>query len=370
MKHGEMSISLQDVAIIMGLRIDGHHIFEYEDNRTWEEICMESLGVVPQDANLKKSKVKLNWLRDTFMHPLPDDATVVEVERVARAYMLHMIGTLLFPDLSKNRVSLRWLIKIENIDFAGQISWGSALLSNTYAELDKLALMAIKEFRICGILIQTWSWEHLHIGRPTIGPHNFGGVQHLECKYTDARSFKRNPTRSLDYYRNELDMTESSKIIWMPYAQVLAADPPPLNPLCTMDVALWRARLPMFCFEAIGFHLPDRFLRQFGLRQHIPEPPPVKPNRRGLTHNQFLVYVGPLLGAWQDRANQIVNERVPPPRLREYLEWYWDVTVRWVFTPNVKPPVEYMPRGGRERALVSFSANQSFIISLTFLKLV
>ncbi|MBA0648694.1 hypothetical protein Goklo_016372 [Gossypium klotzschianum] len=56
----------------------------------------------------------MGWLRNTFPEP-GNDLTEVERIRYARAYILEMIGGYLIPDLSRNLVHLRWLLKL--VDF-------------------------------------------------------------------------------------------------------------------------------------------------------------------------------------------------------------------------------------------------------------
>ena len=34
---------------------------------------------------------------------------------------------------------------------------------------------------------------------------------------------------------------------------------------------MWRSRVPLICFWLVEFHLPNRVLRQFGLKQEQPE---------------------------------------------------------------------------------------------------
>ena len=34
---------------------------------------------------------------------------------------------------------------------------------------------------------------------------------------------------------------------------------------------MWRSKVPFICFWLVEFHLPDRVLRQFGLKQEVPK---------------------------------------------------------------------------------------------------
>ncbi|KAG8493069.1 hypothetical protein CXB51_010377 [Gossypium anomalum] len=65
--------------------------------------------------------IEIGWLRDTFPEP-DNDSTELERIRYARAYILEMIGGYLMPDLSRNRIHLRWLLKLIDFRAAGMVS--------------------------------------------------------------------------------------------------------------------------------------------------------------------------------------------------------------------------------------------------------
>ncbi|MBA0771775.1 hypothetical protein Gotri_007251 [Gossypium trilobum] len=70
----------------------------------------------------------------TFLEP-GNDSTEVERIRYARAYILEMIGGYLMPDLSRNLVHLRWLLKLVDFRTVSEFSWGSAVLATLYWEM-------------------------------------------------------------------------------------------------------------------------------------------------------------------------------------------------------------------------------------------
>ncbi|KAG8474597.1 hypothetical protein CXB51_031230 [Gossypium anomalum] len=63
----------------------------------------------------------MGWLRDKFSEP-DNDSTELERIRYARAYILEMIGGYLMLDLSRNRVHLRWLLKLVDFRAVGTVS--------------------------------------------------------------------------------------------------------------------------------------------------------------------------------------------------------------------------------------------------------
>ena len=86
---GEMTITLQDVAIILGLRIDGPAI-----TRTCvfdvAELCAELLGVTSPVGALKGSGISIWWLCDRLSTPAPD-ADEVTLKRSARGFILALM---------------------------------------------------------------------------------------------------------------------------------------------------------------------------------------------------------------------------------------------------------------------------------------
>ncbi|XP_020245726.1 protein MAIN-LIKE 2-like [Asparagus officinalis] len=104
-RMGEPTITLQDVAMILGLRIDGPCVTGSE-RHFWPIKCEELLGVAPE--SMPGGNIKLKWLKDTFSVPLPFDVPPILIEQHARAYIMHMTGSILFSDSSKDKVHARY----------------------------------------------------------------------------------------------------------------------------------------------------------------------------------------------------------------------------------------------------------------------
>ena len=88
-----MTITLQDVAIILELRIDGPAV-----TRTCvfnvAELCGELLGVTPPADALKGSAISIWWLCDQ-LSTLALDADEVTLERSARGFILALMRSFL-----------------------------------------------------------------------------------------------------------------------------------------------------------------------------------------------------------------------------------------------------------------------------------
>ncbi|KAH1056959.1 hypothetical protein J1N35_035024 [Gossypium stocksii] len=128
----ECTITLEDVQLQLRLPVDGYAVTGSTQSADWGAVCYEPLGAIPD--RIKGGRIEMGWLRDTFPKP-DDDSTEVELIRYARAYILQIIRGYLMPDLSRNLVHLRWLLKLVDFRAAGELSWGSAVLTTLYREM-------------------------------------------------------------------------------------------------------------------------------------------------------------------------------------------------------------------------------------------
>src|SRR5215469_6059096 len=83
---GECTVTLEDVAVQLGLPIEGECIHRVGDF-TVDEICLELLGRVPRLDLRERGKGKVvanTWLR-TIYSAIPDDPTEIQLEQCARA---------------------------------------------------------------------------------------------------------------------------------------------------------------------------------------------------------------------------------------------------------------------------------------------
>ena len=92
----EMTITLQDVTIILGLRIHGPPVTGTCDFDV-SSLCQELLGVIPRSIELQGSVVSTQWLSQYLSTPLTD-ANEVTLERSARGFILALLGSFLFAN--------------------------------------------------------------------------------------------------------------------------------------------------------------------------------------------------------------------------------------------------------------------------------
>ncbi|XP_057543349.1 protein MAIN-LIKE 2-like [Amaranthus tricolor] len=111
-------ITLQDVAVIMGLPIERQAVIGHGE-RNWPTLVHDLLGVWPENTQdptqpniIIGLSLKLTWLRVHFS-ALEDDVTV---DRHARAYILYLFGCILFQNESGDSVQLIYLPLLEDLE--------------------------------------------------------------------------------------------------------------------------------------------------------------------------------------------------------------------------------------------------------------
>ncbi|XP_012481108.1 serine/threonine-protein phosphatase 7 long form homolog [Gossypium raimondii] len=122
----ECTITLEDVQLQLRLSMDKSALIGSVQSVDWGPVCYDLLGAIPD--NNYGDQIEMSWLRDTFSEP-GNDSTEVERIRYAQAYILDMTGGYLIPDLSRNLVHLRWLLKLIDFRAVGEFNWGSAVLA-------------------------------------------------------------------------------------------------------------------------------------------------------------------------------------------------------------------------------------------------
>ena len=129
----EMTITLQDVAIILGipihrLAVTGTCVFDVE------ELCGELLSVTLPTNALRGFSISIRWLYDQ-LSTLEPDANKVTLERSARGFILALMGSFLFTDKKGVHVHLCFLPMLWNLTQTVAYSWGGAVLASTYRDL-------------------------------------------------------------------------------------------------------------------------------------------------------------------------------------------------------------------------------------------
>jgi hypothetical protein len=119
---------------MLGLRIHGRAVTGQCMSEGWRAWVEAFLRHEVGEQGARTSGVLLSWLRAEFAQcpPGADDQTV---QYYCRAWNLHLLGYVLFPDGTGDTASWMWIHCLTNWDQAGHYSWGSAVLAFLYRQL-------------------------------------------------------------------------------------------------------------------------------------------------------------------------------------------------------------------------------------------
>ncbi|XP_057502249.1 protein MAIN-LIKE 1-like [Actinidia eriantha] len=116
----------------------------------------------------------MSWLRRTF-DVLPEHADDISVQRHARAYILRLIGGILFTDYSQTLVKVAYLPLLLDLDAAGACSWGSAVLAMLYRSMCRATKIGQRQIAGALLLLQIWACERFpHMCPYRVDDHTAG----------------------------------------------------------------------------------------------------------------------------------------------------------------------------------------------------
>ncbi|KAL0007448.1 hypothetical protein SO802_008950 [Lithocarpus litseifolius] len=330
MPHGEITITLQDVEVLLGLPVDGDAVTG-STQKTWEAVCVEFLGFQPvndEHKQLNGQRILIKRLLEEVADPLPLNAEEDQLHKYARCYILALLGDTIFMDKSRDRVHLMWVQKLED-------------LRNPRRASDKKA----SQIGGCLLLVQYWAWARFPylcpaVERgPPVGAYGPPVRGPLSLKWVWVPNKKNRPAHIFrDRYREKIASMLPNQVVWQPYEAELES----LPPWCVAGRAVWTATVPLVCFHLVEKHTPDRVVRQFGMIQEIPRAIDTDTvlhaiDLRGKVgvdwvrkHAVHIVEWGNRL---QRRCEGVLGD-MPPQH--EYFDWFRRVTRRFIDIPGAK----------------------------------
>ncbi|KAL0356132.1 UNVERIFIED_CONTAM: Serine/threonine-protein phosphatase 7 long form [Sesamum radiatum] len=372
---GEATITLEDVQIIWALSIDGLPVTGLDIERSteeWQIYCREYLGFSPDEEAFKDSRLHthaiMNFIRTVeITHDTPRP-TVVQYTRIA----MLLLGGLMCPDSSGNMVPLLYLSKLEEINAARNYSWGSPVLAFLYRELCHASLKGKAAIGGALQLLQIWAWsriislspglgvERLYMDQVQVNIDRFLPAAPYGAIWNCRHNFTRTVRTTVRVIRDILDNMQEDQFIWQPYdmdsdrIMAYAADFTP---------ELWRSTCLLIFYTIMEIHHPERVLRQFGMRQNIPEMPDSRDmtlhqiSRKARTGTDWGVQHILHIRRWKRRCDTIVNRpSISNERHTErgYWEWYNNITRHFV-SSSTSRRVEsrYQPGDGCMRDIVA-----------------
>uniref|UniRef100_A0A1J3D5A9 Serine/threonine-protein phosphatase 7 long form-like protein n=1 Tax=Noccaea caerulescens TaxID=107243 RepID=A0A1J3D5A9_NOCCA len=326
---GEMTVTLEDIAVLLGLGIDGKPVIGVTYT-TCSLVCERYLGLAPDSNYASGGMVKLSWLKEKFS-VCPDDAPFEDVEHCTRAYLLYLVGSTIFSTTTGNKVPVMYLPLFEDFDDAGTFAWGAAALAFLYRALGNASVKSQSTICGCLTLLQCWSYYHLNIGRPKLNREPV----HDHFPFVLRWKGKQNgPTANRDvvFYRKALDVLKPCDVVWLPYESMDGrVIPTPIR----NTLQLGRSKTMLISFDKAERHLPDRCLKQFGLFQGIPEDVPrwIRKSRGVDGGVDLSVKMEAELNEWEMRWDNIVPDDVLGVDEADYMRWYLGITRKIVGRP-------------------------------------
>ena len=111
MPHGKVTITLQDVEVLLGLLVDGD-VITGSMQKVWANVCQEFLGfqLINQEyKQLTGQRILIKWLLKQVVDPLPPNAEKDQLHKYARYYILALLGDTIFMYKSSDKVHLMWV---------------------------------------------------------------------------------------------------------------------------------------------------------------------------------------------------------------------------------------------------------------------
>ncbi|KAF7803406.1 serine/threonine-protein phosphatase 7 long form-like protein [Senna tora] len=345
--QGECTITLQDVALQLGLPCSGYVVTGTEKHN-YRELCMELLGIeLPQQRQTRKGqRVSMSWLKSQFQYVPDHNSPEVYKQRYTRQYILHLLGGYLIPDKTSTDCCLMYLPLLRDFAECGQYSWGSAVLDTLYRELCKAANPETEEIVGCLSLLHVWAWDRFPKLAPPRPPprdplaHIYQPLPPLAARWQGMLTTARPATSSHHMYQQMIDrMDECGDIDWTPYSSMLERGEIPNEYLQHPDI--WRASVPLVNFAIVEWHHSDRVLRQFGMTQSIPGPPRDLSDVHGLSlrnksHRTWYERHKAWIDIWFQWPALVCTTSVALTHLdrrSDYMQWYRRHTRRWIH-PN------------------------------------
>ena len=128
------------------------------------------------------------------------------------------------------------------------------------------------------------------------------------------------------------------------------------------SLPIWRVRAPIFCWDIVEVHLPDRVMRQFGLNQTIPtlflfDTTHFHHDRRGRPNTNWKLEHAQWLPLWNQRLQYVCDTPVNREPLRyddPYLIWFRRITRLVIGNPTQRPQQQegYVPNSTAYETMV------------------
>ena len=144
LRTGEMTVTLQDMSMILALPIEGEPVcFDADssggkNSSSWHQTVLSAIGKVPPVKKSVPASATYTWIAKEF-GKCPEDAGKEVIEQHARAYLWYVLSRTLFADGGGRTASWIWLKALTGLE---RKSWGTAALAYLYRQVISCAYLA------------------------------------------------------------------------------------------------------------------------------------------------------------------------------------------------------------------------------------
>ncbi|QHO48875.1 uncharacterized protein DS421_1g09140 [Arachis hypogaea] len=213
---GECAVTLEDVALILGLPTDGLPVtgMTMSSFEALEAECLHQFEVAPRKSECRGSCIKLTWLRDLKENlPLTDE---IGIQRYVKCHIMLLIGTILFGDKSGAGVHWKFLPLLREFGSIIQYSWGSACLAHLYRALCRASRVDCKGIDGPLTLLLGWAWIRLPYLSPV--PRESRSFPLANRWRNWERGDRRYKYMKLADFRKAFDQLQEGEFVWVAYA--------------------------------------------------------------------------------------------------------------------------------------------------------
>ncbi|QHO47658.1 serine/threonine-protein phosphatase 7 long form homolog [Arachis hypogaea] len=308
---GEVTVTLEDVANIFGLPIDGEPVSGWTDssNDFVQNQGIAIFGRVPSVSQNAKSYIKLGWVRRIRDAELLD--TEESIRRYVRCQIFCFLGSTLFTDKLTAYAHAKYLPLLLDFERIRTYSWRSACLTHLYRALCRALRYDTKEMDGPLNLLFVWAWERMPclapVPRQTLPPAEIPVAR----RWSHSERTTAWSSKTVETFKHDIDYMQ--KFEWRLYDGLIVPDN--LHPhLEVCDIVA-----PLLSFECVEWHPADRVMRQFGYVQPLPGVPrdiPIDQHcivLRGVQLHDWTVLHGPWIVEWANRRHSRLRDLHPLP---------------------------------------------------------
>ncbi|RYR24260.1 hypothetical protein Ahy_B02g057750 [Arachis hypogaea] len=224
---GEVTVTLEDVAHIFGLPIDGKPVsgWTYSSSDFVQSQGIAIFGRQPSVSHNVKSYIKLGWVR-RIRDAEPLD-TEESIRRYVRCHIFCLLGSTLFTDKSTAYTHAKYLPLLRDFEQIHTYSWGAACLAHLYRALCRASRYDTKEMDGPLNLLFVWAWERM----PCLAPVPRQTLPPAEIPVARRWSHSERTTawlsKTVETFRHDIDyMQEDFLFLSVPHKQAMSRDLP------------------------------------------------------------------------------------------------------------------------------------------------